>query len=331
MNAVEALARARHAAWGLPEVGRVVLVTPSYDTSRHVVALVFGRQDLQAVIKIARRPHDTEGLRTEADALTSLERHRGRAPDVARLLEITDVAGCPAMVQSAVHGRPLGPEVVRRDPQAALRSGAAFVQTLPVTGDHAPGWYAPLVATPVERLLEAFPVLAADDLAGRTHAALSPLAGTVLPAVFEHGDLSHPNVLDQGQGRIGAVDLERAVEQGLPGHDLVFFATYVAEAVTGAASLPERLSAYDAALLREDGWARPVVIEHLALRGLAPDLLPLVLLLTAVRAACTLRGRLLGSGAQELEHAEHAAAVAVRDRDVVLWRHVLEHLERVAA
>ncbi len=328
MSVVEALVRARKDAWGLPDAERVVLVTPSYDTSRHVVALVFGRRDLRAVIKIARRPRDGDGLRIEGDALQSLERLRGRADDVARLLDRTEVAGCPAIVQTAVAGTPLGPEIVRRDPQAALRAAAAFVATLPVTAEHAPGWHDSLIGGPVDRLLRAFPSLARDDLATRTRDALHSLDRTALPAVFEHGDLSHPNVLNQGQGRIGAVDLERAVEQGLPGHDLIFFATYVGEAVTGAATLPQRLAAYDAALLHEGGWARPVVAEHLAARGVPAESLEPLLLATAVRAACTLHDRLLGGDAEDLDA---AADVAARDRDVVLWRHVLEHLEGTAA
>jgi hypothetical protein len=259
--------------------------------------------------------------------LRRLQELRGAGDDVPRVLDLLPFAGTTALVETALPGPPLGPERVRAHRDAALHAGVELVERLPVTGGHAMGWYDELVAAPVQRLLTDFPAIGADDLAARTHAALAGLRDTELPAVLEHGDLSHPNLLCVAPSRLGAVDWERSVEQGLVGHDLVYLVAYVAEAVTGAATMPERLASFTRALLDPEGWGRPLLAAHLDRRGVAVELLDPLLLVCVVRAAATVAERLLGEGDAGPQARAEAGALAARDRDVVLWPHVLASLE----
>lgn len=331
MNLLEQLVQDHREAWGLKGLGhpRAVLVTPSYDTSRHVVALVFDhRRDPQVVVKVSRRPGDDSGLRREAAVLRRLEELRGSGDDVPRVLALVPFGAGTALVESGLSGPALSPERVRADSDAVLRAGTELVERLPVTGTLTGSWYDELVRAPVQRMLSCFPSLSEDDLAARTHDALADLTGSELPAVLEHGDLSHPNLLLVAPDRIGAVDWERSVERGVPGHDLVYLLAYVSEALTGAATMPERVTCFDQALGSPSGWARPQLASHLERRGVAPALLDSLLLVSVVRAACTLAERLLGDSGQELEQRAGATSLAARDRDMVLWRHLLDRRRR---
>ncbi len=315
MNLLERLA-GEHLRLAQP---RVVLVTPAYDTSRHVVGLVFDGPRLTAVIKVCRQPGDDSGLRREAASLARLQ-ELGARDDAPRLLALLPVGDGTALLETALPGCPLGPERVRADPGLLVRTGTALVERLPTTGSHPSTWYDDLVAAPIEALRTAFPGLV-DDLVERTHDALATLRDASLPAVFEHGDLSHPNLLLVAPERLGAVDWERSVEYGLPGHDLTYLLAYVAEARAAAATLPERMTAIAAALVEEGGWARPVLAAHLARQGVDPTLMDALLLTTAARGAATVAGRLVSV---ERPDEQERLALAHRDRDVVLWRMLLD-------
>lgn len=57
---------------------------------------------------------------------------------------------------------------------------------------------------------------------------MAPLRSMQLPLVFEHGDLSYPNLLLLPTGEPGVLDWELANPDGLPACDLFLFLTYVA-------------------------------------------------------------------------------------------------------
>ncbi|CAB5039143.1 unannotated protein [freshwater metagenome] len=75
------------------------------------------------------------------------------------------------------------------------------------------------------------------ELASATRIAVEPLRGMVLPRPFEHGDVSHPNLLVAEHGErlsVGIVDWELARERGAPGHDLAQFEAFTAFARASA-------------------------------------------------------------------------------------------------
>ena len=322
------------AAVGLPRRMDTVLLTPRFVTSRHLVALVSprGRSRPLVVAKIPRRPGDNQGVHHEATTLRRLTELAGApVPGVPLLLGTVDVAGHTLLVESAVGGAPLDPPQVRLDRDRALRAGAAFVGELPVVrpADDNPDWYAAALERPLQALADLVPLGGETArLCARTHALLQPLRDASLPAVFEHGDMSDPNLFVGPDGALQVIDWERATESGVPGHDLVFFLQFVAEASRAATTRPAQLAAFDDAFVGPGAWTRPVLLDHLEARGVDPELLPLLVLATWARASATLVDRLVpdadrGGPGAAAPSAQALAAAVSRDRDVALWRHAV--------
>lgn len=341
MNLIERLLHERYdelqlAGAGLARRFETAVLTPHFVTSRHVVALVFSTGDPRSrvVAKIPRRPGDNEGVDREARMLRRLaELNGGPVAGVPAVVATVDVEGQTLLVETTVHGPELVPREVRRDLDRAVAVGAAFIGALPVVAPAAenPDWYRTAVAGPLAELVALAPMGGeAADLADRTHALLEPLRTAALPAVFEHGDMSHPNLLLDTDGSLQVIDWERATERGVPGHDLVFFLQYLAESERSAFTRPEQCAAFDAAFAAPDGWARRALAAHLRARGVDPALLDALVLTSWARSAATLVDR-LRPGSDELQTGGEALVSAVRDdRDVVLWRHAVDRAEEQA-
>jgi aminoglycoside phosphotransferase (APT) family kinase protein len=219
---------------------------------------------------------------------------------------------------------------VRRDPDAAIGLGLRFVAELPevVPAAANAGWYDELVAGPLERMAAAAPLGGElPDLVARTHALLGPLRATAVPAVLEHGDLSHPNlfVVDGADG-LGVVDWEHALQHGMPGQDLVFLLLYLGEARVGAETDEARRAAFDATFTGPDAWAPAHVRGHLRLRGIPEALWGQVVLAACARMTTTVH-RLLRSAADELGAAVDIAGAVAASRELDLWRHALAAAE----
>lgn len=73
--------------------------------------------------------------------------------------------------------------------------------------------------------------------------------------VFEHGDLSHPNLIEYSAGEVGVIDWELAERAGVPLHDLVFFLMYVALSSARSRSSAAQQQALTDAFRSGDGWA----------------------------------------------------------------------------
>jgi aminoglycoside phosphotransferase len=341
VNLVERLLHERYDELHLADAGlsrrfETAVLTPHFVTSRHVVALVFSTGDPRSrvVAKIPRRPGDNEGVDREARMLRRLaELNGGPVAGVPAVVATVDVDGQTLLVETTVHGPELVPRAVREEPDRAVAVGAAFIGALPVVAAAAENadWYRTAVADPLAELVALAPMDGdAVELVDRTHALLEPLRSVALPAVFEHGDMSHPNLLLDTDGGLQVIDWERATERGVPGHDLVFYLQYLAESRRSAYTRPDQCAAFDVAFRAPDGWARPALAAHLELRGVDPALLDLLVVTSWARSAATLVDR-LRPGADGVQAAGDALARAVsNDRDVVLWRHAVQWAEEGA-
>ena len=147
-----------------------------------------------------------------------------------------------------------------------------------------------------------------------------------MPAVLEHGDFSHPNVLLLKDGRAGVVDWEMADPHGLPCHDLVFFLTYAAFARENARENNRYLPAIHAAFFGNKAWARPYLIKYAEQFQLPFETLTPLFLLCWVRYVVGLLRRLNESG-------EPLRGETVRwlrqNRYFAAWRYSLEHVEQL--
>lgn len=317
------------ASYGLGSAWATVLLTPRFVTSRHVVALVFpsGSRQPSVVVKVPRQPGDNEGVLREATMLTELaDRSDGRLTGVPRILGTPQVGSHTVLVQSALHGPPLDPDAVAADVTAAVHRGRDFLERLPVTrsAEDNTGWYEEVVVRPLEALSVLVAAPEVEALVARTHEVLQPLRSTPLPAVFEHADMSHPNLLLGPAGALQVVDWERATVRGLPGHDLVFFLQYVSESATGSYTRDRQLVAFDSAF-GPQGWARNVLAAHLRSRGVDAEQLPLILAAAWARSAATLADRLAVLSEDGGSSAPQVLQAVMQDRDFWLWRHAVQN------
>lgn len=330
---VDAVLRDHYAEWDLPSLGlgpqwTTVFITPQFPTSRHVVALVYapGERQPALVVKVPRCPGDNEGVQREADMLRQLcELSGGRVGGVPRIVAAEQLGAYTVLVETPLSGPPLDPDRVAADLPAAVALGMDFVDSLPCTlpGTANVGWYEPTVERPLAALAALLPGDAGiAGLIDRTHGLLEPLRSAALPAVFEHADLSHPNLLVGPAGGLQVMDWERASAYGLPGHDFTFYLQYLSESAEQAFERGAQIAAFDTAF-GPGGWALAPLRRHLLLRGVDPGLLPQLVLATWARSASTLAYRLAAEGGSSAGAGDLRQAV-YNDRDFWLWRHAAD-------
>jgi aminoglycoside phosphotransferase (APT) family kinase protein len=247
-----------------------------------VVLLLLVGGEVRLVAKIARLAGD-EGPRNEGRILEALAVAGIPVGAAPRFVAGAEVAGHAVLVEEALHGRPLDRRLVRTDPARWI---AAVVEWLADLPRGAPGTSASLdelVRRPLLRVRDAHP----EDgdlgrLVDRTLSALGPLASPGLPGVFEHGDLSHPNLLVRPDGRLGVLDWELGRRDGLPLHDLCFYLEYVARATGGEAGDPfDRLER----VLAHPTWGAAAALRSEAARlGVDRSRLPALMAVCWARA-----------------------------------------------
>ena len=320
------------ARYGLGRQWELIWLTPRFVTSRHVVALIFptGAGEPSLVVKVSRQPGDNDGVRHEALVMNQLRSLGvGQAIGVPEVVGVVEAGLHTVLIETAVTGAPLDPKRVSADLAGALHAGTNFVAELPCTNP-APAnadWYQRTISSPLD-LLASFLSMdgEATALVERTHEILAPLRSVQLPAVVEHGDMSHPNLFLQHNGRLQVVDWERSRTDGLPGHDLVFYLQYLSESYEQAFTRIPQLAAFDKAF-GPAGWALGPLRGHLQQRGVNSELLPLLILATWARSAATLAYRLASRGGSE-QGGNLTRAAVLGDRDYWLWRHVVNNWAR---
>lgn len=307
-------------AQALPADARVLLVTPGFAESRHVVGLVLDPKGrMRAVLKVPRSLRDDQAVVHEA---TVLRRLAEIAPPLAgttpTVLACTTVGSRRVLLETPLEGEPLSHARVRSDP--AARAGAlAWVEALPVTGEADGGeLLGDLLEPRLDRLSALLP---ADHELHATVAAtrqqVAPLRGTTVPTVFEHGDPAHPNILVlRGPAPVGLVDWELGLERGAVGHDLAQLLAFLAFAEAGVHGVAAEVPVFERELVQQDGAGRRAFAQHVAAR-VALDLEPALFVLAWARAALRILDRL----AVVDEGGPEAVVAAVEaSRNVALWR-----------
>jgi hypothetical protein len=151
--------------------------------------------------------------------------------------------------------------------------------------------------------------------------------------ILEHGDVSHPNLLMTADSQLTVLDWERYEPSGLPGHDLVFFLQYVAEARMSAVTRPAQLAAFDAAFVGQTAWARPYLLSYLTKLDVPDRFLPLLVLATWARTSTGLLTRLDTDETDEAGRSADPSMLAdtfASDRDFLLWQHAVRRFEQLA-
>jgi aminoglycoside phosphotransferase (APT) family kinase protein len=284
-----------------------LLLTPQWPTSRHVVTLVV-RGDESApslVAKIPRLDTDEDGLAHEAANLEALHAATPSPFDGApRLVAFERFNGTAILVQTALAGRTITPPMLRkRSSERVIAAVLEWLGALPSTEPTSIPWD-DVVDEPLDRYVTVVGE-AGQQLVAKTKGLLEPLRSASIPLVFEHGDLSHPNLLLLRNGRLGVLDWELARPRGLPVHDLAFFLGSVALARARASSRAEQVGAFDAAFVRPDAWARRLFERYAAALAIPRLLLAPLVLACWARYTSRLLARVSGdiAGRQDVEEA----------------------------
>jgi hypothetical protein len=332
------------ARYGVPERLSSVVVTPRFRASSHVVFLVLapGKPEPLLVAKLPRLAGSASapanGAEQNQATSASIEREvanlravqagrTGGFDSIPRVVAFEEYLGRPILVETALVGSPLDPAAVRHDQARACQALVGWLAELPRPVRSADqgevGWFNRLVERPLRHFERVFPLSVEEQrLLERTWELLAPLRDVDLPLVFEHGDLSHPNIMLLKSGSPGVVDWELAEPQGLPTYDLFFFLTYVAFAARGANKGGEHLAAFHSAFFGHAAWARPYVAAYAGRLRLPPHTLTPLFVLCWARYMTSLLLRLDAapvSGRLARETADWLRA----NRYYALWRHAV--------
>jgi len=319
------------ARYGVPERLTSVVVTPRFRASSHVVFLVLapGRPEPLLVAKLPRL--DGIGASTEREVanLRAVQDLRaGGFDSIPRVVAYEEYLGRPILVETALVGRPMDPATVRRDRAACCEAVVAWLAALQQPagelGEGA-GWFGRLVEAPLRYFERVFPLSIEEArLLERTWEMVAPLHDIALPPVFEHGDLSHPNIMLLSDGTLGVVDWELADPRGLPAYDLFFFLTYAAFAVQNARKSDDYLAAFQAAFFGPAAWARPYIVDYARRLDLPLLTLTPLFVLSWARYMISLLQR-LDAGRATSQLPPETADWLRANRYYALWRHAVMH------
>jgi aminoglycoside phosphotransferase len=328
VNPVSSYIAAHHERLGLERLGirrrpSCLLLTPRFRLSRHIIVLVLApcRREPVLVAKLPRLAGDSGALAREARNLRAVEpalagHGEGTAP---ALVAFHDDVAYPLLLETALGGRPLSPAAVRRNRDGIVARVAVWLERLAAATAAMPRddtWYERLVSVPLLSLA-ASPGQAPEvrSMVERTLEHAEALRATSLPLVFEHGDLGHPNLLCQADGRLGVLDWESAESAGLPAHDLFFFLAFAAMAGHRATGDRRSVSSVRAAFFGARPWAWPVVERYGLRLGIDAALLRPLLAVSCARVVAA-------SGGPSRPTRRPASDAA--GRHMLLWRYVLD-------
>jgi aminoglycoside phosphotransferase len=323
--------------YDVPERLSCVIMTPRFRASSHILFFVLpkGQPDPVLVAKIPRLVGTSASVEREVANLRAIHASRpGGFNSIPRVIAFEEYGGRAILVETALVGRPMDPPAVRLDLAGcckAVTSWLAEVQQLarspvPAGGDG----FERLVVRPLRYFEDVFPLSAEERrMLEQTWELVAPLRDASLPLVFEHGDLSHPNVMLLKDGGLGVVDWELAEPHGLPAYDLFFFLTYAAFALHNAPSDGKYVPAFHAAFFSRGAWARPYVRDYANQLQLPPHTLTPLFVLSWARYMVGLLIRLGGAGHTPERLGPETAAWLRANRYYALWRHAVTHLHEL--
>jgi aminoglycoside phosphotransferase len=307
-----------------------VLVTPRYEDSRHVIALLLDASARPRVVaKIVRRPNDQSTLAAEFEVLQKLATLSTDARTAPRPLAFVRHREHWMLIETAVNGEILTHRRARKSPERSWAGVDRWLRTLPITGStNSTRWFEDQLVSPTRVASKKLPATQAERrIFSATTRLLRELTKVDLPMPLEHGDLSHPNVL-LSRGRLGVVDWETGRISGLPGADAAVFLAFMGFARDRAHGVEAEAASYDQHFLSPNGRGRQSLSAHLAHRGVDPKWLDLILLATWARYSLHVFTRLGPPGESDHDdgRAELAREIFRAGRPFRLWRMTLERV-----
>lgn len=321
-------------AFGIGDRPPCLILTPRFEASRHVVFLVMAQDRPVLVVKIPRLIEPAGSLEREAAALRAVEALRpGGLASVPRVVAFEEFCGRLVLVETALRGPLMAPDVVRQRPDDCCRRVLDWLVDLQQASRCAAHgrWFDTLVHEPLEYFATVFPLSDGDaDLLARTREIVAPLRAAALPFVCEHGDLSHPNLVLDGPG-VAVLDWELARMDGLLAYDFFIFLTYVAVSRRKAASATARLEAFKHAFFEPGAWTLPFVRAYADRMQVPPDTLTPLFVLSWARYSIHHLQRLTGGDGTGRRPVSPELAGTLRlQRYFRMWRHAVTNHHRLA-
>jgi aminoglycoside phosphotransferase (APT) family kinase protein len=340
MNTIEAFLEAHRERLELERYGLTgplscVLVTPRFRASSHVVCLVLPRGCTRPalVAKVPRLEQADAHVAREAANLQAVQALRpGGFDSIPRVVALERFQGHSIFVQTALVGKTLDRPTTRRDPDRWCRAILDWLGEIRLRVPAAPGAerLERLVEKPLHRLAESCPLQPEErGWLDETLERVAALRDVPLAGVFEHGDLSPPNILRLADGGVGVLDWELAEPDGLPAIDLFFFLSYAAFARVRARSTADYVRGFDQAFFGRRAWARPYVLAYARQNQIPTDALTPLFLACWVLYMARLVGRLAAPAPGGAALPDSTSAWLRTNRYYHLWRHAHAHLDEL--
>jgi len=235
------------------------------------------------------------------------------------------------LLETAMGGLALDRATVRRSARGSCDATLAWLTEVQKATRQAPdsagGWFERLIERQLLDLEATFP--ADEKLIARTRELSRPLSTANLALVLEHGDLSHPNLLVNRDGRLAVIDWELAETQGLPATDLFFFLAYVARALSRTRSSIESVAAVDRAFFGRRSWARTYVRRYAQAMALPQDMLTPLFIACWARQVSGLARRTAEGGENSRPMAGSWVDWVRQDWRFAVLRHAVDRADRL--
>jgi aminoglycoside phosphotransferase (APT) family kinase protein len=291
-----------------------------------------GQSEPVMVAKVPRLAGPSSSVTREVTNLRAVQASRsGGFTSIPQVIAFENYASRQFLLETALVGKPMDPPAVRSDPDRCCRAMIDWLTELqPATQQRSHSqteWVENLVARPL-RQFRSLLSLSAEEVQwlAVTQDLVVPLQKAGLSPVFEHGDLSYPNVMWLHNGQPGIVDWELASPRGLPGFDLFFFLSYIAFARHKARSSGDYLPAFREAFFGEGAWAVPYIRCYFQHLQLPEDTWAPLFILTWLRYMTSLLDRLDEASQSSGELGAETAAWLRQNRYYELWHYAVTNV-----
>lgn len=323
--------------FGTPGQLSCLMLTPGFVASSHIITFVLTAGQLQPflVVKFPRLAGDYGRLDKEVANLNRLQGLREGGFDSApAVLAYEDWGSYRLLTETMVAGEVMRRKMVKRRTAVCLNAAMEWLQEVSrasmLTGNTVAHSFETLAESRLQALENSFPLSERErDLLERTRQLIEPLRSANIPLVFEHGDFSAPNLLIDGNHRLGVVDWELAEPQGLPTADLLFFLSYVAFSREGAEKPDQYLNAFRRAFFGTQAWANPHLLRYCEALGLPRELLKPLFVLSWSRYLGNMAARLRGAENGSVQLAEQTVNWLRGNRYYRIWQYTVENADKI--
>jgi hypothetical protein len=214
-----------------------MLMTGGRRAINKVVSIIFAEPQLEPILaaKMPRVPDSGLALAKEASHLESVQSFNSALKGIPKLLFKGDIGGAFTIGLSAFVGVPMFARLARSRYRPFAIQATDWLIALAGKPRPCPRpfWWARLVEPILTEFDRSYGRVAGRTAWQKAEHIIRDLPA--LPLVYEQRDFSPWNILLARSGELAVLDWESAEPEGLPGLDLIYFLTYLAFFLDGAA------------------------------------------------------------------------------------------------